>query len=186
MHEMFRYLSLFCAIFFTDLTHAVEAVPEPALPNIMVVDFDLRDVSGLPDAPQEIERTALIDSVIKQTLTEQGYVLLKPCAELLQASKQAIGYLFDRPALAAKLGGECGANYVLMGQTWKPSYLFAFPRVKLLDTRPGLRPEQQLLLLKTVQLEASTLDKNVTEASARKLATQILDKLKTLKKQGAF
>jgi hypothetical protein len=185
---VFRYVTLFCGLLFTALIHAAESIPEPALstspalPKIMVLDFDLRDVSALPDAPQEIERTALIDSVIKQTLTEHGYTLLKPCAELLQASKQAIGYLFDRPTLAARLGGEGGADYVLMGQAWKPSYLFTFPRVKLLDTRQGLKPEQQLLLLKTVQLEASTLDKNVIIASARKLATQILEKLESLRK----
>ena len=33
---------------------------------------------------------------------------------------------------------------------------------------------------RVVQLEASTLDKNVTENAAKKLATQIVDKLKSL------
>lgn len=146
-------------------------------PKIMVVDFELRDVSALPDAPQEIERTAFLDSVIRKTLTEHGYQLLAPCTELLEASKQAISYLFDRPALAVSIGGACGADYVLLGQTWKPSYLFVFPRLKLLDTRENLKPEQMLVLLKTVQLEASTLDKNVTESAGRKLAAQVIEKL---------
>ena len=47
--------------------------------TIMVVDFELRDVSPLPNALQEVERTALIDTVIKQTLAENGYTLIPAC-----------------------------------------------------------------------------------------------------------
>ena len=49
----------------------------------MVVDFELRDVSPLPNALQEVERTALIDTVIKQTLAENGYTLI-PAAKHLK------------------------------------------------------------------------------------------------------
>jgi hypothetical protein len=179
---MFRFITLLGGLIFTGLIFAAEALSTPPImPKIMVVDFNLRDVSPIPDVPQEIERTALIDSVIKRTLTENGYELMKPCAELVQASKQAIGYLFDRPELAGSIGGTCGADYVLIGQTWKPSFLFVFPRVKLVDTRKNLKREQFLVLSKTVQLEASTLDKNVTEAAGHKLAKEIIDKLKSLR-----
>ena len=51
--------------------------------TIMVVDFELRDVSPLPNALQEVERTALIDTVIKQTLAENGYTLI-PAAKHLK------------------------------------------------------------------------------------------------------
>ena len=47
--------------------------------TIMVVDFELRDVSPLPNALQEVERTALIDTVIKQTLAENGYTIIPAC-----------------------------------------------------------------------------------------------------------
>ena len=53
--------------------------------TIMVVDFELRDVSPLPNALQEVERTALIDTVIKQTLAENGYTLI-PAAKHLKNS----------------------------------------------------------------------------------------------------
>jgi hypothetical protein len=155
----------------------------PSMPKIMIVDFELRDVSPIPDVAQEVERTALIDSGIRKALTDNGYELMAPCDALKQASEQGVGYLYDRPELAGKMGGECGADYVLMGQTWKPSFLFVFPQVQLVDTREHLTREQLVVVSRVIQLEASTLDKNVTEAAAKKLAVQIIDKLKLLKKQ---
>ena len=149
--------------------------------TIMAVDFELRDVSPLPNAPQEVERTALVDTVIKQTLVENGYKLIPACEALKKAADQGNSYLYDRPEIAGKLGGDCGADYVLMGQTWKPSFLFVFPQVQVVDTRANLTRAQLVVVSRVVQLEASTLDKNVTEAAARNLAKQIIDKLKSIK-----
>lgn len=170
-------LLLTCTAFATD----VQSSSQAAAPKIMVVDFELRDVSPIPDVTQEVERTALIDSVIRKTLAENGYNLVKVCDELKKASEQGVGYLYDRPEVAGKIGGECGADYVLMGQTWKPSFLFVFPQVQVVDTRKNLTRAQLVVVSRAVQLEASTLDKNVTEAAAIKLANQIIEKLKTLK-----
>ena len=149
--------------------------------TIMAVDFELRDVSPLPNAPQEMERTALVDKVIKQTLAENGYTLLPACEALKKAADQGNSYLYDRPEIAGKLGGDCGADFVLLGQTWKPSFLFVFPQVQVVDTRANLTRAQLVVVSRVVQLDASTLDKNVTEAAARNLAKQIIDKLKSNK-----
>lgn len=153
-----------------------------AMKKIMVVDFELRDVSPIPNVTQEIERTALIDSVIRKTLTVSGYELMPACEELKKASDQGNSYLYDRPEVAGEIGGRCGADYVLMGQTWKPSFLFVFPQVQVVDARKNLTREQLVVVSRVVQLEASTLDKNVTEAAAKKLAIQIIDKLKSVNK----
>lgn len=150
--------------------------------KIMAVDFELRDVSPIPNVTQELERTALIDSVIKKTLIENGYELVPACDALKKAYELGNGYLYDRPEVAGKLGAECGADYVFMGQTWKPSFLFVFPQVQVVDTRKNLTREQLVVVSRVVQLEASTLDKNVTELAARKLATQIIEKLKSVNK----
>ena len=149
--------------------------------TIMTVDFELRDVSPLPNVTQEVERTALVNAVIKQTLTENGYTLLPACKALKLAAEQGNSYLYDRPEIAGQLGGDCGADYVLLGQTWKPSFLFVFPQVQVVDTRKGLTRAELVVVSRVVQLEASTLDKNVTEAAARNLAKQIIDKLKSIK-----
>lgn len=156
------------------------AEQQPDRNKIMVVNFELRDVSPLPNTEQEIERTEHIDTVLRNVLKESGYTLMKPCQQLVEASQQGLGYLFDRPEVAGKIGRECGADYVLMGQTWKPSFLFVFPQVQVVDTRSGLTREQLVPVSRSVQLEASTLDRNVTEAAGRKLGRQIVEKLSTI------
>jgi len=55
-----------------------------------------------------------------------------------------------------------------------------FPQVQVVDTRKKLTREQLVVVNRVMQLEACTLDKNVTENAAKKLATQIVDKLKSL------
>ena len=181
---MSRLVLMLCGLMLTGLVFAAGVQSTtPGMPKIMVVDFEVRDVSPIPDMAQEVERTALIDSGIRKALTDNGYALMAPCDALKQASEQGVGYLYDRPELAGKMGGECGADYVLMGQTWKPSFLFVFPQVQLVDTREHLTRKQLVVVSRALQLEASTLDKNVTEAAAKKLAVQIIDKIKSLKKQ---
>ena len=175
---MFRLIFFSCGLLFSAFTFAADA---PILKKIMAVEFELRDVSPIPNVAQEVERTALIDSVIKKTLAENGFEIIPACDALKKVYAQGNGYLYDRPEIAGKIGGECGADYVFMGQTWKPSFLFVFPQVQIVDTRKNLTREQ-LVVSRVVQLEASTLDKNVTENAAKKLATQIIDKLKSVNK----
>lgn len=174
---MFKIIFLVSTLLFSSASIAEQ---QPARTRIMVVNFELRDVSPLPNTEQEVERTEHIDTVIRNVLKEAGYTLVKPCEELVKASQQGLGYLFDRPEVAAKIGRECGADYVLMGQTWKPSFLFVFPQVQVVDTREGLTREQLVPVSRSVQLEASTLDRNVTEAAGKKLGKQIVERLKHL------
>jgi hypothetical protein len=159
----------------------VKAAASDEKPKIMVVDFELRDVSPIPNVQPELERTALVGSVINATLAEHGYVLISACPALVESSEQGMGYLFDRPEVAGQLGRQCGADYVLMGQTWKPSFLFVFPQVQVVDTRQRLSREALVVVSRSVQLEAATHDTNVTEAAARKLALQIIEKLDSLR-----
>lgn len=178
MRNFILIFSSFCMIGFAQ---AADVTVKNTQKKIMAVEFELRDVSPLPNVKQEIERTALIDNVIKKTLVEYGYEIVPACDALHKTFEQGNGYLYDRPEVAGKIGGECGADYVFMGQTWKPSFLFVFPQVQVVDTRKNLTREQLVVVSRVVQLEASTLDKNVTENAAKKLAMQIIDKLKSLK-----
>ena len=147
---------------------------------IMVVNFELRDVSPLPNVIQEQERTKVVENTIKKILAENNYTIVSACAELQEANEQGLGYLYDRPEVAAKIGNHCEADYVLLGQTWKPSFLFVFPQVQIIDTRKNLTREQLVLVSRVVQLEASMVDKNVTENAGRKLAVFIIEKLSGL------
>ena len=180
---MAKLIFLISGLLLTGLSFGAELqVVSPAIKKIMMVDFELRDVSPIPNVTQEVERTALIDSVIRKTLSANGYQLIPACDELKKASEQGNSYLYDRPEVAGEIGGRCGADYVLMGQTWKPSFLFVFPQVQVVDARKNLTREQLVVVSRVVQLEASTLDKNVTEAAGVKLAMQIIEKLKSVNK----
>ena len=165
---MFKIIFLISTLLFSSASIAEQ---QPARTKIMVVNFELRDVSPLPNTEQEVERTG-------HALAKKAQALMPPCEELVKASQQGLGYLFDRPEVAGRIGRECGADYVLMGQTWKPSFLFVFPQVQVVDTRAGLTREQLVPVSRSVQLEASTLDRNVTEAAGKKLGRQITEKLK--------
>lgn len=171
---MKKLITLLCGLLVSSVLYAAPVKS----PKIMVVNFELRDVSPLPNTEQEIGRTEHIGTIIRNTLEGAGYTLMKPCEELVKASQQGLGYLFDRPEVAGKIGRKCGADYVLMGQTWKPSFLFVFPQVQVVDTRQGLSREALVPVSRSVQLEASTLDRNVTEAAGKKLGEQIVEKLK--------
>ena len=180
---MAKLIVLISGLLLTSLSIGAELqAVSPAMKKIMVVDFELRDVSPIPNVTQEVERTALIDSVIRKTLSANGYQLIPACNELKKASEQGNSYLYDRPEVAGEIGGRCGADFVLMGQTWKPSFLFVFPQVQVVDARKNLTREQLVVVSRVVQLEASTLDKNVTEAAGVKLAMQIIEKLKSVNK----
>lgn len=180
---MTKFVALLCGLILSSLTFAADMQRATAvMKKIMVVDFELRDVSPIPNVTQEVERTALTDAVIRETLSANGYELMPACDELKKVSEQGNSYLYDRPEVAGEIGGRCGADYVLMGQTWKPSFLFVFPQVQVVDTRKNLTREQLVVVSRVVQLEASTLDKNVTEAAGKKLASQIIEKLNIVNK----
>ena len=61
-------------------------------------------------------------------------------------------------------------------------FVFVFPQVQVVDARKNLTLEQLVVVSRVVKLEASTLDKNVTEAAGVKLAMQIIEKLKSVNK----
>jgi hypothetical protein len=71
---MMKLVSLLSGLLLHSGLFAAELLANrPAMRKIMAVEFELRDVSPIPNVTQEVERTALIDSVIKKTLTEKGY-----------------------------------------------------------------------------------------------------------------
>jgi len=79
-------------VFLTGLTFAADLQATPSLKKIMVVDFELHDVLPIPNVVQEVERTALIDSVIKSTLAANGYKIMPACDALKKAYDQKNGF----------------------------------------------------------------------------------------------
>ena len=105
----------------------------------------------------------------RNMLTEKGLQLL-PASEKLQAelTENSAAYLFDHPQLAAKLAKDSGADYLVLGLALKPTYLFVYPRLKLVDLATG-----EPVLSGYEQLESSAQDENTTANTARRLTDRI-------------
>jgi hypothetical protein len=93
--------------------------------KVMALDFQLNDLTDLPNAPEELERIAYLSSTYKQKLEEMG-VDVVPVNDNLKSyiSTQSSTYLFDNVEHAAKLADDGGADYLLIGVALKPTYLF--------------------------------------------------------------
>lgn len=167
-------------IFFLSLIALLNPVAFAGLSTkIMVLDFQLNDLTDLPNAPEELARIAYLSSTFKQKLADDGIELV-PVNDKLKAelSGQSSTYLFDRVEYAAKLAEDSGADYLLIAVALKPTYLFVYPRILLVDIKT-----QKVVMAKASQLESSWLDKNTTARSAEKLAHMVSEKLKELSGQ---
>ena len=151
-------LLLFCLV-------SLPSGAEP--PSVVVLDFELYDLTDLPGTPEEIARTASLRPLVEQALIAQGGARPIPIdsAAIAQANR-GFGYLFDRPEAAAELGRSAGADWVLVGRLHKPSFLFAYLKGRLVETRTG-RPLAELVV------EAKGQTRQASERAAVRLAERI-------------
>jgi len=142
----------------------------------MVLDFQLNDLTNLPNAPEELARISYLSETFKQKLTENGVSLVavnKKMQDELMANSAT--YFYDRVEVAAKMAAGSGADYLLIAVALKPTYLFVYPRILLVDIKT-----QKVVLSQASQLESSWLDKNTTARSGVNLAVMVSEKLKEL------
>ncbi|MDD1623606.1 MAG: DUF3280 domain-containing protein, partial [Methylococcaceae bacterium] len=88
-----------------------------------------------PGIPAEIKRTASIKPMLENELKKSGYEIVSITQDAQQQATAGIGYLFDHPDAAAQLGHKYGADYVLVGRLHKPSFLFFYLMVHLVDVK---------------------------------------------------
>ena len=106
-----------------------------AKPSIVVLDFELTDLTLVPRIPAEITRTASIKPMLENELKKSGYEIVSITQGAQQQATAGIGYLFDHPDAAAQLGNKQGADYVLVGRLHKPSFLFFYLMAHLVDVK---------------------------------------------------
>lgn len=94
--------------------------------SIAILDFELKDLTLAPRMPAEIERTASIKPLLEAELRKAGYAIIDIDPESQQFAESGVGYLFDHHDVAADLGKQFGADYILVGRLHKPSFLFAY------------------------------------------------------------
>jgi hypothetical protein len=105
--------------------------------RIAVPDFELNDLAGMtPTPPAEMERTASVAPMLRNALSLTGtsaVVAIDP--QSVNHANQGFGYLFDHADEAARLGDRFGADWVVVSRVHKPSFLFAYLKVHLVNVK---------------------------------------------------
>lgn len=147
--------------------------------KVMVLDFPLNDLTDLPNPPEELARIAYFNLSFKQKLVDDGAEIV-PMNDQIKAiaGEQSATYLFEHTDIAADLAKGSGADYIVIGVAMKPTYLFVYPRLLLVDVKTNRKA-----FTSYVQMEGSWLDNQTTASSAKILAGKVSEELKRLAAQ---
>jgi hypothetical protein len=139
-----------------------------AAPRIAILDFELNDITSLPDTHQEQLRTASMQPLLEQALSQSGeyeIIHIKPEAQL--AANSSFGYLFRFNDLAARLGEQQGVDWIVVSQHSKPSFLFSYLMTHLINVKT-----QTLAANYAIELKGN--HEKVTQRGVSSLAMKIL------------
>jgi hypothetical protein len=151
------------------------AVADDAL-KLSIMEFELNDLTLYPDTDAELARVATLRNLLKEVLMERyQHTVLENSAAVKAEADKGKGYLFDRPALAARLGEQAGADWVITGRLHKPSFLFVYLKAQLID------PESKQIAADFV-VEIKGTQKKLTQKGVDTLALQIVEAMRQLQK----
>ncbi len=138
-----------------------------AAPRIAVLNFELNDITSLPNTPQEQLRTASIRPLLEQAISQTGdYEIIDVNAEAQAKANSSFGYLFRFNDLAAKLGEQFGADWIVVSQHSKPSFLFSYLMAHLINVKT-----QALAASYAIELKGT--HEKVTQRGVKSLANEI-------------
>lgn len=138
-----------------------------AAPRIAILAFELNDITSLPNTPQEQLRTASMQPMLEQAISGLGayeIIHIKPEAQL--AANSSFGYLFRFNDVAAQLGERYGADWIIVSQHSKPSFLFSYLLSHVINVKT-----QTLAAGYAVELKGN--HEKVTQRGVRSLANKI-------------
>jgi hypothetical protein len=103
---------------------------------VLILDFELNDLTLDPGSAQEQERVASLRPLLAETLAAKGgYRIVDTESERQARADRSFGYLFDHHDAAAELGRSAGADWVVVGRVHKASFLFVYFMAHLIDTK---------------------------------------------------
>jgi len=137
--------------------------------KIAILSFELNDITSLPNTKQERERTASIKPLLEQAIKQRGdYKIIKISSERQRTENAGIGYLFKFHDVAAQLAKEVSADWVIVGQHSKPSFLYSYLIANLINVKTGkriarfdieMKGNHQKVTLRGVQTLSRKIDK---------------------------
>jgi Protein of unknown function (DUF2380) len=105
--------------------------------------------------------------LLREALAKKGGYELVAIDPATQAKLDvSFGYLFAHPEVAAGLGGRFGADWIAVGRVHKPSFLFVYLKVRLVDVKARR-------LVDDYVVEVKGYLKRLTERGAESLAEHI-------------
>jgi hypothetical protein len=134
--------------------------------RVLVLDFELKDMTLLPNHPEELTRTASIKPLLITELNKAGFTTLTVDTNTQQAANMGVGYLFDHADVAAQLGQSVVADYVVVGRLHKPSFLFAYLLANIVNVKTGT-------LMDSLSVESKGNEKKLTGKAVEALADKI-------------
>ena len=138
--------------------------------KIVVLDAELDDGTMLPNVASEIHRTASFKPLLENAL-RKNYQIIAVDNAIQQRANAGKGYLFEHHDLSAKLGQKLGADWVLVLQHRKLSFMYSTLLVHLVN----VKTEQ---LEKNYFAELKGSNQTVTEKSIAALAAKIYRAIK--------
>jgi hypothetical protein len=138
-----------------------------AAPRIAILNFELNDITSLPNTPQELLRTASIQPLLEQAISQSGdYEIVQIKTKDQQAANSSFGYLFRFNDLAAKLGEQYNTDWIVVSQHSKPSFLFSYLMAHVINVKT-----QTLAASYAIELKGN--HEKVTQHSVKSLANKI-------------
>jgi Protein of unknown function (DUF2380) len=135
--------------------------------RIVILDFELCDITSLPNTKAELIRTASIKPKLEEALKTVGhYEIVSLQADGQKPSSFSAGYLSRFHDMAAKLGRESGADWIIVGQHSKPSFLFSYLIAQVINVK-----NEKLVAELDIELKGNHA--KVTEHSVLRLAKEI-------------
>jgi hypothetical protein len=146
-----------------------------AAQRIAVLNFELNDITSLPNTVAEQQRTASIAPLLSKALSQTAEYQIVPIDAGLQKSANAsFGYLFRFHDVAAQLGRQFGVDWIIVSQHSKPSFLESYLITHLIQVKT-----QTLAARYDIALKGN--HEKVTRHAVNKLADKIHE---SINKQG--
>lgn len=106
--------------------------------TVLVLDFELNDLTLHPDTVREEKRVKTLEPLLSGKLQDiYRYDVLRLSPAELDSESHGKGYVFDRPAVAARLGQKAGADWVVTGRLHKASFLFVYLKSQIIEVASG-------------------------------------------------
>jgi hypothetical protein len=131
---------------FVSMSLMVSLPASAADSKVAVLDMELLNLTMALKDPQKNAEIAENDQrnvALTESLGREGfakreqYQLVKISDAAHAEADESVGFLFDRPEAAASLGEQFDADYIVVGRYHKPTYLFSYIMLRVVDVDSG-------------------------------------------------